>query len=107
MTRLTDHEADPVRQNPGLFDKATEDEAWDMHYARLRAAAGHGPETCCNHDCRQGRDCPLRRQRQKPIPRTALGIFLLAYLALLIYAAPDFSAWMQGADPVFIGDSAP
>jgi len=43
MARLTDHEADLVRRNPGLFDKATEDEAWAMHHARLRAAAGHAP----------------------------------------------------------------
>lgn len=43
MTRLTDHEADLVRRNPGLFDKATDDEAWAMHHARLRAAAGHAP----------------------------------------------------------------
>lgn len=43
MARLTEHEADLVRRNPGLFDKATEDEAWAMHHARLRAAAGHAP----------------------------------------------------------------
>lgn len=43
MARLTEHEADLVQRNPGLFDKATEDEAWAMHHARLRAAAGHAP----------------------------------------------------------------
>ena len=40
---MTDHEADLVRCNPGLFDKATEDEAWAIYRARLRAAAGHAP----------------------------------------------------------------
>lgn len=40
---MTDHEADLVRCNPGLFDKATEDEAWAIYHARLRAAAGHAP----------------------------------------------------------------
>ena len=40
---MTDHEADLVRCNPGLFDKATEDEAWAIYHTRLRAAAGHAP----------------------------------------------------------------
>ena len=40
---MTDHEADLVRRNPGLFDKATEDEAWAIYHARLRATAGHAP----------------------------------------------------------------
>jgi hypothetical protein len=43
--------------------------------------------TCCNHNCRQGRDCPNRR----PQP-VLLAVVLVAALALIWHIAPIATA---------------
>lgn len=30
---------------------------------------------CCNHDCRQGRDCPVTRQSKNPLVTFIKGLF--------------------------------
>jgi hypothetical protein len=36
---------------------------------------------CCNHNCRQGRDCPMRKPEQS-IATSALAFLMAALLAL-------------------------
>jgi len=66
MDRLTDGEAEIVLRNPGMFDKATEDEAWAIRHANLRAAAPHLPPATVARGLGVGDRLPARPQRRKP-----------------------------------------
>ena len=46
---------------------------------------------CCNHDCRQGRDCPARRRVTNLVRALAgYGVFLLC----LMSAASAIAIWL-------------
>jgi hypothetical protein len=60
--------------------------------------------TCCNHDCRQGRDCPFRERR--PVPRRVMIGLIIALAAFLaLFAAPDLAAWSNGQPPITGGQN--
>lgn len=40
------------------------------HYVQIT-----GRSECCNHDCRQGRDCPVTRQSKNPLVTFIKGLF--------------------------------
>ena len=45
--------------------------------------------TCCNNDCRQGRDCPLRKESNvtEIIYKYATFMYNITYLALIMVGA--------------------
>ena len=57
------------------------------------APAAQAEKQCCNHDCRQGRDCPLRPTMVRPFALGAKGAILRIVAGLSAAAVGLFCMW--------------
>ena len=63
--------------------EAAERKRWNDHFARPST------RTCCNFDCRQGRDCPQRRPQPDRVDSAAKflqGLAIVGFFGCLLLA---------------------